>query len=197
MTAAPAPPVLIIPVETQVRELDAKLLLACCAVERGWRVIIGSRAYVHFAMADMPRGVYLAKSMRGMSNLMFRLIRDLGHDIVAWEEEALVHPPAEMFYSVRLSPGESPFLMKVPPMKIRVNSIAPGAIATPINAASRDTRKEVESLLRLIPYGRIGDPADIGRAAAWLASDAADYVTGTSLVVDGGMSLYPAFRGEG
>ncbi len=110
MTAAPAPPVLIIPVETQVRELDAKLLLACSAVERGWRVIIGSRAYVHFAMADMPRGVYLAKSMRGMSNLMFRLIRDLGHDIVAWEEEALVHPPAEMFYTVRLSPGTVPFV---------------------------------------------------------------------------------------
>ena len=101
---------LIIPVETQVRELDAKLLLACCAVERGWRVIIGSRAYVHFAMADMPRGIYLAKSMRGMSNLMFRLIRELGHDIIAWEEEALVHPPAEMFYSVRLSPGTVPYV---------------------------------------------------------------------------------------
>ncbi|MFO7324428.1 MAG: hypothetical protein DIU62_001815 [Pseudomonadota bacterium] len=110
MSGASAPPVLIIPVETQVRELDAKLLLACCAVERGWRVILGSRAYVHFAMADMPRGVYLAKSMRGMSNLMFRLIRDLGHDIVAWEEEALVHPPAEIFYSVRLSPGTVPYV---------------------------------------------------------------------------------------
>lgn len=101
---------LIIPVETQVRELDAKLLLACCAVERGWRVILGSRAYVHFAMADMPHGIYLAKSMRGMSNLMFRLIRELGHDIIAWEEEALVHPPAQMFYSVRLSPGTVPFV---------------------------------------------------------------------------------------
>jgi surface carbohydrate biosynthesis protein len=110
MTAASTPPVLIIPVETQVRELDAKLLVACCAVERGWRVILGSRAYVHFAMADMPRGVYLAKSMRGMSHLMFRLIRELGHDIVAWEEEALVHPPAQMFYSVRLSPGTVPFV---------------------------------------------------------------------------------------
>ncbi len=99
------PPVLIIPVESQVRELDAKLLLACCAVERGYRVMIGSRAYVHFAMARLPRGIYIAKSMRGMSDLMFRLIRDLGHEIVAWEEEALVHPPPSVFYTVRLSPG--------------------------------------------------------------------------------------------
>jgi len=97
-------PTLIIPVETQVREMDAKLLLACCAVERGWRVVLGSRAYVHFAIADMPRGIYIAKSMRGMSDLMFRLIRDLGHDIIAWEEEALVHPPPEVFYTLRLSP---------------------------------------------------------------------------------------------
>jgi surface carbohydrate biosynthesis protein len=99
------PPVLIIPVESQVREMDAKLLLACCAVERGYRVFIGSRAYVHFAIAGLPRGIYIAKSMRGMSDLMFRLIRDLGHDIVAWEEEALVHPPPSVFYTVRLSPG--------------------------------------------------------------------------------------------
>lgn len=98
-------PVLIIPVESQVREMDAKLLLACCAVERGYRVFIGSRAYVHFAIAGLPRGIYIAKSMRGMSDLMFRLIRDLGHDIVAWEEEALVHPPPSVFYTVRLSPG--------------------------------------------------------------------------------------------
>jgi surface carbohydrate biosynthesis protein len=98
-------PTLILPVESQVREMDAKLLLACCAAERGYRVVIGSRAYVHFAIADLPRGTYVAKSMRGMSDLMFRLIRELGHDIVAWEEEALVHPPAEVFYPLRLSPG--------------------------------------------------------------------------------------------
>jgi surface carbohydrate biosynthesis protein len=99
---------LIIPVESQVRELDAKLLLACCAVERGYRVVIGSRAYVHFAMAGLARGIYFAKSMRGMSSLMFRLIRGVGHQIVAWEEEALVHPPAEVFYTLRLSPGTLP-----------------------------------------------------------------------------------------
>ena len=106
-------PVLIIPVESQVREMDAKLLLACSAVERGYRVVIGSRAYVHFAMADLPRGVYLAKSMRGLSKLMFRLIRELGHDIIAWEEEALVHPPPEVFYPLRLSPGTMPYVSHI------------------------------------------------------------------------------------
>ena len=83
------------------------------------------------------------------------------------------------------------------PMKIRVNSVAPGAIRTPINAESRDTGEETENLLKLIPYGRIGEPEDVARAVVWLASDASDYITGTSLVIDGGMSLYPAFRGEG
>lgn len=99
-----AKPVLIVPVESQVRELDAKLLFACCASERGYPVILGSRAYVHFEIGAMPRGIYVAKSMRRISDLMFRLIRKLGHDIVAWEEEALVHPPAEVFYPLRLSP---------------------------------------------------------------------------------------------
>ncbi len=97
-------PTLIIPVESQVRELDAKLLLSCLAIERGYQVILGSRAYVHFEIGSMPRGIYMAKSMRRISDLMFRLIRKLGHDIVAWEEEALVHPPADVFYPLRLSP---------------------------------------------------------------------------------------------
>lgn len=83
------------------------------------------------------------------------------------------------------------------PMKIRVNSVAPGAIRTPINYEAWASDEEMAKLLKLIPYGRIGEPEDIGRAIVWLASDAADYVTGTALVVDGGMTLYPAFRGEG
>jgi len=98
------PSTLIIPVENQVRELDAKLLLSCVAAERGFPVIIGSRAFVHFEAASFPRGVYLAKSMRSLSNSMFRILRMLGHEIVAWEEEALVHPPAETYFSLRLSP---------------------------------------------------------------------------------------------
>jgi len=95
---------LIIPVESQVRELDAKLLLACAAAERGFPVLIGSRAFVHYAITAMPRGVYLAKSMRSLSNRMFGILRQLGHEIVAWDEEALVRFPREDYYRRRLSP---------------------------------------------------------------------------------------------
>ncbi len=80
---------------------------------------------------------------------------------------------------------------------IRVNAIAPGAIRTPINKDAWESDAALEKLLRLIPYGRIGEPEDVARAAVWLASDQADYVTGTTLFVDGGMSLYPEFRDNG
>jgi glucose 1-dehydrogenase len=81
--------------------------------------------------------------------------------------------------------------------KIRVNAISPGAIKTPINLEARDTPEEVEALLKLIPYRRVGEPADIAKAAIWLASDDSDYVTGATLYVDGGMTLYPGFKGSG
>ncbi|TXL82135.1 SDR family oxidoreductase [Vineibacter terrae] len=81
--------------------------------------------------------------------------------------------------------------------KIRVNGIAPGAIRTPINEAVWSDPAAMAALLRLIPYGRIGEPDDVARAALWLASDDSDYVTGTTLFVDGGMTLYPAFRDNG
>jgi glucose 1-dehydrogenase len=83
------------------------------------------------------------------------------------------------------------------PYRIRVNSIAPGAIRTPINTAAWNTPSAYKDLMRLVPYKRIGEPEDIARAAVWLASDAADYVTGTTLFVDGGMTLYPGFATGG
>ncbi len=83
------------------------------------------------------------------------------------------------------------------PHRIRVNSIAPGAIQTPINRAAWETPEALAALLRLIPYGRIGQPDDIGQAAVWLASDAADYVHGQTIFVDGGMTLYPEFAHGG
>jgi glucose 1-dehydrogenase len=83
------------------------------------------------------------------------------------------------------------------PSRIRVNSIAPGAIRTPINVGAWDTPKAYENLLKLIPYKRIGEPEDIAQAAVWLASDASDYVNGTTLFVDGGMTLYPSFEDNG
>ncbi len=81
--------------------------------------------------------------------------------------------------------------------KIRINSIAPGAIKTPINHDAWSTPEAEKSLLRLIPYSRVGDPQDIANAAVWLASDHSDYVTGTTLFVDGGMTLYPGFQDNG
>src|SRR5712691_4223424 len=86
---------------------------------------------------------------------------------------------------------------EVAPYRIRVNSIAPGAIRTPINTAAWNTPEAYDSLMTLVPYKRIGEAEDIGHAAVWLASDAADYVTGISLYIDGGMTLYPGFATGG
>ena len=86
---------------------------------------------------------------------------------------------------------------EVAPYRIRVNSIAPGAIRTPINTAAWQTPEAYDDLMKLVPYNRIGEPEDIGRAAVWLASDQADYINGISLLVDGGMTLYPGFSSGG
>ncbi|MEU6931810.1 SDR family oxidoreductase [Streptomyces sp. NPDC046374] len=83
------------------------------------------------------------------------------------------------------------------PEKIRVNAVAPGAIKTPINRAAWETAEAREDLLRLIPYDRIGDPEDIANAVVALASDLMDYVVGTTLYVDGGMTLFPGFATGG
>jgi glucose 1-dehydrogenase len=81
--------------------------------------------------------------------------------------------------------------------KIRVNSVAPGAIRTEINRPAWESERAMRALLELIPYGRIGETDDVGRAVVWLASDDSDYVAGTTLFIDGGMSLFPEFRHGG
>lgn len=81
--------------------------------------------------------------------------------------------------------------------RIRVNSIAPGATRTPINTSAWATPEAYAELMKLVPYKRIGEPDDVGRAAVWLASDDSDYITGTTLFVDGGMTLYPGFETGG
>jgi len=86
---------------------------------------------------------------------------------------------------------------EVAPYRIRVNSICPGAIRTPINTDAWATPEAYNSLMTLIPYKRIGEPEDIGRVAAFLASDQADYINGASIFVDGGMTLYPGFATGG
>ena len=114
------------------------------------------------------------------------------HEVIPWAGHA----------NYAASKGGINMMMKsiaqeLAPKKIRVNSIGPGAIQTPINKAAWDTPEALSRLLTLIPYGRIGQPEDIGKAAAWLASDEADYITGTTLFVDGGMLLYPGFSTNG
>lgn len=97
------PSTLIIPVENQVRELDAKLLLACVAAERGFPVVFGSRTYVNAAMHHLPRGLFMAKGMTSVSQRMLKLIRSLGHEIVAWDEESLVRYASPEYYAWRYS----------------------------------------------------------------------------------------------
>ncbi|MGH7074816.1 MAG: glucose 1-dehydrogenase [Stellaceae bacterium] len=114
------------------------------------------------------------------------------HQVIPWAGHA----------NYAASKGGIMMLMKsiaqeLAPHFIRVNSIAPGAIRTPINTAAWDTDTAYAGLMTLVPYKRIGEPDDIAQAAVWLASDAADYVTGATLFVDGGMTLYPGFATGG
>jgi len=94
---------LFIPVENQVRELDAKLLFACVAAEHGFPSVLGSKQYLYFAMPKLDRGVFIAKSMRARSTLMFKIISALGNDIVAWDEESLVRYASHEYPSWRFS----------------------------------------------------------------------------------------------
>ncbi len=98
-----SPSTIIMPVENQVREMDAKILLSCVAAERGYPVLIGSRAYIHFVVDSIPRGVYMAKSMKTRSIRMFKILNQLGHDILAWDEEGLLREPDAIYHRWRLS----------------------------------------------------------------------------------------------
>jgi glucose 1-dehydrogenase len=114
------------------------------------------------------------------------------HEVIPWSTHA----------NYAASKGGIMMMMKslaqeVAPLRIRVNSICPGAIRTPINAAAWNTADAYASLLKHIPYQRIGEPEDIGRVAVVLASDLSDYITGASIFVDGGMTLYPEFSTGG
>ncbi len=114
------------------------------------------------------------------------------HDIIPWAGHV----------NYAASKGGVLMMMKsiaqeVAPQRIRVNAISPGAVRTPINESAWNNREAYNSLMTLIPYKRIGEPNEIGRATVWLASDDSDYITGTALYVDGGMTLYPGFETGG
>jgi glucose 1-dehydrogenase len=114
------------------------------------------------------------------------------HDVIPWAGHV----------NYAASKGGVMLMMKsvaqeVAPLRIRVNSICPGAVRTPINVDAWGTPEAYNSLMKLIPYRRIGEPVELGRVAVWLASDDSDYITGASLYVDGGMTLYPGFETGG
>ncbi len=114
------------------------------------------------------------------------------HDVIPWAGHV----------NYAASKGGVMLMMKsiaqeVAPYRIRVLSICPGAVRTPINRAAWETPEAYRNLLKLIPYKRIGEPDDIAQAAVWLASDYADYITGTNIYIDGGMTLYPGFEAGG
>ena len=101
---------LIIPVENQVRELDAKLLFACVAAEHGFASVLGSKQYLYFSMPRIERGVFIAKSMRARSTLMFDIIRSLGNEIAAWDEESLVRYASPGYSAWRFSASTFSFI---------------------------------------------------------------------------------------
>ena len=114
------------------------------------------------------------------------------HDVIPWAGHV----------NYAASKGGISMMMKsiaqeVAPWRIRVNAISPGAIRTPINMQAWDTPEAYAELMKLVPYKRIGEVDDIARAAVWLASDDSDYVTGATIYVDGGMTLYPGFETGG
>jgi len=114
------------------------------------------------------------------------------HEIIPWAGHA----------NYTASKGGIAMMMKtlaqeVAPQRIRVNSVAPGAIRTSINTAAWSTQEAYRQLMTLVPYKRIGEPEDIARAVVWLASDQSDYLVGATLFVDGGMTLFPDFAKGG
>ncbi|MDQ6902105.1 MAG: SDR family oxidoreductase [Bacteroidota bacterium] len=159
-----------------------------------WQLVIGVNLTGQFLCAReavkefLRRGVVAERSAAAGKIICMSSV----HEVIPWAGHV----------NYATSKGGINMMMKsmaqeLAPKKIRVNSIGPGAIQTPINKPAWDTPEALNKLLTLIPYGRIGQPEDIGKAAVWLASDEADYVTGTTLFVDGGMLLYPGFSTNG
>lgn len=136
----------------------------------------------------LKRGVVLERSRSAGKIICMSSV----HEVIPWAGHA----------NYSASKGGVMMLMKsiaqeYAPLKIRVNSIGPGAIRTPINHAAWQTPEAYAQLLKLIPAKRIGEADDIGGAAVWLASDDSEYVNGITLFVDGGMLLYPGFEDNG
>lgn len=158
-----------------------------------WNFVLGVNLTGQFLCAREAIKEFLRRGVNGKSKSAGKIIcMSSVHEVIPWAGHA----------NYAASKGGVMLMMKTiaqefAPKKIRINSIAPGAIATPINHDAWDTAAHLQELLKLIPQKRVGQVDDIGKAAVWLASDDADYVNGTTLFVDGGMTLYPGFEDNG
>lgn len=158
-----------------------------------WQTVLATNLTGQFLTAQAAVKEFRRRGARDVSKALGKIIcMSSVHEVIPWAGHV----------NYAASKGGIQMFMKslaqeVAPERIRVNSIAPGAIRTPINKDAWDTDAAREKLLKLIPYGRVGDVEDIGKAAVWLASDDSDYVVGTTLFVDGGMTLYPGFADNG
>jgi glucose 1-dehydrogenase len=158
-----------------------------------WQTVLATNLTGQFLTAQSAVREFRRRGHRGNSNALGKIIcMSSVHEVIPWGGHV----------NYAASKGGIQMFMKslaqeVAPERIRVNSIAPGAIRTPINKDAWDTEAALKKLLQLIPYGRVGEAEDIGNAAVWLASDESDYVVGTTLFVDGGMTLYPGFADNG
>jgi glucose 1-dehydrogenase len=155
-----------------------------------WKRVIDVNLTGQFLVSREAVRRFRKQGDRGVSRAIGKILfMSSVHEVIPWAGHA----------NYAASKGGSGMLMRtlaqeVAGDRIRVNGIARGAIATAINA---DATEDQDKLLELIPYGRIGDPEDVARTALFLVSDAADYIVGSTLTIDGGMSLYPGFRDNG
>ncbi len=159
-----------------------------------WNAVIGVNLTGQFLCAReaikefLRRGIDETKSVAKGKIIHISSV----HEIIPWAQHA----------NYAASKGAIRMLMQTLAQeyageKIRVNSICPGAIQTPINTAAWDTPEVLNSLLSLIPYNRIGQPKDIGNLAVFLSSDASDYINGASIFIDGGMTTFESFSTGG
>jgi glucose 1-dehydrogenase len=158
-----------------------------------WNFVLGVNLTGQFLCAREAIKEFLRRGVNGKSKSAGKIIcMSSVHEVIPWAGHA----------NYAASKGGVNLMMKTiaqefAPKNIRINSIAPGAIATPINHDAWDTSEHLQQLLKLIPQKRVGQVEDIGKAVVWLSSDDADYVNGTTLFVDGGMTLYPGFEDNG
>jgi glucose 1-dehydrogenase len=159
-----------------------------------WNAVLGVNLTGYFLCARAAVREFLRRGVVGSVSKSAGKIICISsvHEIIPWAGHA----------NYAASKGGIMMFMKtiaqeLAPQHIRVNSIAPGAIKTPINRSAWSTPEAERRLLKLIPSGRVGMPEDIAGAAVWLASDASEYVQGQTIVVDGGMTLYPGFATGG